>query len=368
MCELEYRIHTIGLLVTYQCNLRCRYCYIPEKSKKKMSLKTAQHILEPFLRQSGEPLEIVLMGAEPLTAWPMIRQLVEWVENMEKKRPVHFFGSTNGTLMTELMKEWFIVHRDIICLGLSYDGLPSTQDHNRSGSSANINYLLFHELWPEQTFQMTINEESVGDMAQGVIFLLEQGIRVNANVAYETTEWSNRALKIYARQLSILSEYYETHPNAYRIHQFDHPLLKYARDLRKPPKQLHQCGCGEGFAVFDLDGRVYPCHILSPLVLDNEKLKTLPPITEKTDFEDSRCRGCAFVSDCPTCAGCNYLYREEYRRRDITHCKLMQLEVLADIHLISRKMMKKSSLSKDDMMIIQGIQELVNWMITKRKL
>lgn len=367
MFEFNFPIYTVGLLITRQCNLRCKYCYIPEKSEKKMTLETAQDILEPILRQPGEHLEIVLMGAEPLTAWPMIQQLVEWAENMEKKRSVHFFGSTNGTLMNESMAEWFKAHRDIICLGLSYDGLPSTQDRNRSSSSADIQYSVFYKLWPKQTFQMTINEESVEDMAQGIIFLLDQGIRVNANVAYEATEWSNRALAVYAQQLSILSEYYVTHPDAYRIHQFDHPLLTYAKDLRKPSKQKHQCGCGEGFVAFDLDGKPYPCHILSPLVLDRKRLKDLPTITESTDFEDPRCHGCAFVSDCPTCAGCNYLYRGEFRLRDITHCKLMQLEVLADIHLISQKMQVKPILSEQDMAVVQAIRELVNWIAAQRQ-
>ena len=35
------------------------------------------------------------------------------------------------------------------------------------------------------------------------------------------------------------------------------------------------CGAGNGFQVFDVDGQSYPCHILSPLVLEGEKLQKI---------------------------------------------------------------------------------------------
>ena len=57
----------IGLLTTYRCNLKCKYCYILTKRNKDMSLETAQNILEPFLLKKGGRLDIAFMGGyDPL--------------------------------------------------------------------------------------------------------------------------------------------------------------------------------------------------------------------------------------------------------------------------------------------------------------
>lgn len=43
----------VGLLTTYRCNLKCKYCYIRTKRNKDMTLEMAQNILEPFLLKRG---------------------------------------------------------------------------------------------------------------------------------------------------------------------------------------------------------------------------------------------------------------------------------------------------------------------------
>lgn len=44
----EISDRSIGLLMTYRCNLDCKYCYIHTKREKDMTLEMAQSILEPF--------------------------------------------------------------------------------------------------------------------------------------------------------------------------------------------------------------------------------------------------------------------------------------------------------------------------------
>ena len=48
----------VGLLMTYRCNLKCKYCYIHTKRNQDMTLEKAQSILEPFLLKDGGRLDI----------------------------------------------------------------------------------------------------------------------------------------------------------------------------------------------------------------------------------------------------------------------------------------------------------------------
>ena len=352
---------SVGLLLTYQCNLDCSYCYIPKKSNKQMSFSVAQKILEPVLNAEGPPMDILFMGAESLTAFSTLKAIVEWVESQQWKRRYRFNATTNGTLLTADIKAWLKQHKKWVTLALSYDGVPESQDKNRSGSSKQIDLDFFLESWPQQELQMTINEYSVSKMADGVISLLERGFLVNANVAYEENEWSDESVQEYAIQLNLLLNYYLTHPSASRINQFTLPLIEYADNLDNPKQQTRQCGAGDGFSVYDVDGSEYPCHIISPLVLTKAQLAdSSSKITDTTCFADERCVGCPYVTDCPTCMGCNLKYRGSVARRDLTHCKMTMLEVMATIKLQTMLLLNKKELSPDDAKMVDAINKLTH--------
>ena len=102
---------------------------------------------------------------------------------------------------------------------------------------------------------------------------------------------ATKKIKEYEKQLNILIYYYQRHPEKPLIRQFIHNLNDYADSIDNHKKQNQVCGAGKGFQVFDIDGRSYPCHILSPLVLTGLRLETIQTglIEKTTDFSDSDC-------------------------------------------------------------------------------
>ena len=359
MRDIETCDEAVGLLTTYRCNLNCKYCYISCKQNKDMSLEQAKEILTPILSRRAGTVDIVFMGGETLLAEKMVRSLVEWAVAGNWERDYRFFGSTNGTLLTEELKGWLSEYRDVVTLGLSYDGLPSVQKMNR-GNRTDIDLEFFRRTWPHQKIQMTINAESVYSMADGVIFLLERGHLVNPNVAYEEKQWSRRDIREYRHQLAKLIDYYSEHPDTPVIPQFSHNLPMYAYCLEHPVEQMEQCGAGNGFWVYDVDGKRYPCHILSPLVLDTDSLERLNGIDfqGRNSFADANCYGCPYISACPTCIGCNFIYRGGIQNRDRTHCKIMRLEVQAYMKLEAMRLMKKKEITPEDALEVDAIKAL----------
>lgn len=354
----------VGLLMTYRCNLKCKYCYIHTKRNIDMSLETAKSILTPFLMTKGDLLDIKFYGGETLMAFSVIRPLVEWVENNKWKRRYRFFGSTNGTLLDDEMKHWIEQRSRTFVLGLSYDGLPSTQTLNRGQEVPDIDF--FIKTWPTQPIQMTINEDSVNNMAEGVKFLLSKGATVHPNVAYEEAEWSNNSLIEYAKQLKALIYYYGQNPTLPPITQFVHNLSEYAQRLKDPLPPVRMCGAGDGFKLFDVDGLSYPCHILSPLVISGEKLDRIKKfeLENTSDFSEQRCFKCPFTTSCPTCLACNFLYRNSFSKRDRTHCEIMRIEVQAFMKKEIERIKCKKVLSHKDKEILDAIILLRNYFKT----
>lgn len=352
---------SIGLLMTYRCNLRCQYCYIKTKKNIDMSLERAQSIIEPFLMTYGDLLDIKFYGGETLMAFNVIKQVVEWVNSKHWNRKYRFFGSTNGTLLTDEIKEWLSDHKESIVLGLSYDGLPESQLDNRGSDNIDIDFFL--ETWPEQPIQMTINQSSVNRMAEGVIYLLKKGAKVHPNVAFEENDWDNEALKEYANQLNKLLYFYNENNQYPPITQFIHNIREYARQIDAPKTAARMCGASDGFQVFDVDGKSYPCHLLSPLVIEGQKIEEIRHnvLNENTCLADSRCDACPYSSSCPTCLACNYLYRENFALRDKTHCEIMKIEVRAFIKKEFLRLKDKQILDGNDASLIDSLVKLRNF-------
>lgn len=345
-------------MMTYRCNLDCKYCYIHTKRDRHMTLEMAQSILEPFLQKKQGELQVTFMGGETLLAMDVIKPLVEWVESQHWGRTYRFLGATNGTLLNDNLKEWLSEHKHILTLGLSYDGLPNAQRSNRGNDTIDLEF--FIQTWPQQPLQMTVTAYTVNQMADGVIYLLEKGAKVHPNVAYERVEWPQAKIVEYAKQLDKLIEYYRTHEDKPLITQLIHNLSEYAHALKHPAPQFQICGAGNGFQVFDTDGRSYPCHILSPLVLEGRQLQEIQGglFSKTKDFSDSDCSSCPFASSCPTCLGCNYVHRGQLQKRDKTHCLIMKKEVKAFIKKEVIRLKEKKQLTAADATVVDAIREL----------
>lgn len=346
----------VGLLMTYRCNLHCTYCYIRKKRDKDMSLETAKRVLTPLLNSGDGLLDITFMGGETLLAMDVIMPLTEWLESRKWKRRFRLFGATNGTLLNEELKKWLLCRRDYFTLALSYDGVPSMQRTNRGSNCIDLDF--FINTWPKQPIQMTINNVSVSELANGVMYLLEKGAVVHPNVAFEEYEWDLGDIHEYGRQLDVLAEYYNKHEELPSIVQFDHDIIKYAHNLIEHYPQMEVCGAGNGFCVYDVDGLVYPCHLMSPLVLDKKRLEQVKinNIEKIENFSDPRCSNCPYTSNCPTCLGCNLIYRNDICKRDMTHCRIMRIEVRSFLKKEVKRLKKKKCLDSADATLIDSLK------------
>ena len=62
-----------------------------------------------------------------------------------------------------------------------------------------------------------------------------------------------------------------------------------------------------------------------------------------------------------TCIACNYLYRNDLRKRDETHCAIMKLEVKAFIKKEVLRLKAKEHLTSRDVIEIDSIKKLVEY-------
>lgn len=154
----EVSMHRICMLmITHSCNLNCTYCYEQYKSKNKMSFEIAKSLILKEAQivkkqKKFKGLEIDLMGGEPMTNFPLVKELVEWAETGAINVPWIFFMTTNGTLFTDEHKQWFKRHRSSIECAVSYDGTPQMQQNNRGSNSTQIDLNFFLKTWKNKEY------------------------------------------------------------------------------------------------------------------------------------------------------------------------------------------------------------------------
>ena len=350
------------LMITHACNLNCRYCFEKHKSGKKMSFDTARSILEKeFALYKGNPdkerLAIELFGGEPLTNFSLIQQIYEWTKQQNLSFNYVFQVTTNGTLLTNAIKEWFRQRKQDFRFVMSVDGTEAMQKENRGCDLNELPIAFVKETWPNAYFKLTLSSETLPHYAEGVISLMEQGYKIASSLA-EGQTWKEDDDVIYRKELEKIEYYYLTHLDKELEHPFNF-LFKEYLDQRIENKLPHKnCGCGTTIAMYDTDGRLYPCHLFLPMVHGHtDVLNDIRDI----DFSnpnlliDKECKECPVLKVCKTCYGYNYAQRGDVIKRDKGMCKLRLTEAQSiSAFQIKYFMAKKENLSDYELLMLKS--------------
>lgn len=330
--EGSTRRRTCMLMVTHACNLNCSYCYEAYKKNAYMSLDLAKEIIlreAQFVKDSDQfdEIQIDFMGGEPFMNFPLIKEIVEWLESGVIDVPWICFATTNGTLLTDEIKAWLSEHKQAINLGASYDGTNQMQSTNRGTDKHNIDLAFFHELWPHQALHMTISKETLPTLAEGVLDMQSKGYTVDAALA-NGIDWTIDDALMYREQLCILKDAYLKNTALTPLNR----LSRFVNVFDLPAEEKVQekwCGTGKYMATYDIDGQKYGCHLFTPLVCGDKALLSDAVEWDSPESNaDDYCRSCVLRNFCPTCPGFNYKYRGNIAVRDKRWCPVFLAEAL----------------------------------------
>ncbi len=300
-----------------------------------------------FNSDEYDELQIDFMGGEPLVNFDLIREIVEWLESDAINVPWICFATTNATLLDDERKAWFTEHRTSISLGASYDGTGNMQATNRGTGKYDIDLAFFHNLWPEQSFQMTISKETLPNLAEGVLYVQRKGYDINASLA-QGIEWTLDDAKKYREQLTVLKD-------AYLKDHSIRPLNRITRfvEVHDAPKnefkQIHGCGSGHNMVTYDINGQKFGCHMFSTIVLGDEAVGTDEINWDDPDLMvETYCEECVLRQFCPTCPGFNLKYRGALNCRDKHWCPMVLAEALTACEFQIERLAMLPSLTKED--------------------
>lgn len=351
--ENSRKTRYVMLTLTHDCNLRCRYCYEPNKSRDHyMSAETAKQAVAEYMEADDEfeGVQFDFFGGEPMLAFDVIREVVDWFHSQPQRwRKNHqFYIGTNGTTLPEEAKPWLTTYKQCVQGGVSLDGNRTAHNLNRSNSYDQVmeNLPFYRELWPTQPCKMTISAETIPYVADSIIDLEEKDIPFTANVVFEdiwgTPEQKTQLLNVYAEQLDRLVEYYTDHSDLVPAFMLSR-RLEYVNQpgaFAAPSRDcVRWCGAGHETVMVDIDGTRHPCHRFSPWVTGRPAPENL--VNRQTEWQPEKCAKCELVGMCPTCAGHNWEANGDASIRTTYHCEAFKIEVLATAKLLANRLSQK---------------------------
>lgn len=336
-------LRKITLVSTYNCNLKCLYCYETHKSNLSMSIDTAKTVIENEMKRLSPNYEIIIeiIGGEPFlpSSFELFKNVVDYVDITYPDRNISYIVTTNGTLVHGEVQRFLMKNSNKISLSLSLDGRKRSNDLNRpflNGSSSfdSIDLPFFQNYPHKVNAKMTVSPLTLKYLADDIIYISDELKLIPTATLASGIEWENEfVVDELIEQLDILIDYYSKNP------ELDLPLMLNVGIegiFAEPDKYCKPCGAGETTRAFCPDcisdnGEImwYPCQGLAPISLGDEEAHQFQNCTFSDFSLNEPCASCKFRPVCHACQATNYGTTGDVSTQSKVMCLLNRLCALA---------------------------------------
>lgn len=187
---------TITFIVTKDCQLACRYCYLVGKNiKERMSWEVARQAVDYILLHEDDFREESVIwdfiGGEPFLEIELIDRICDYLKVEMFRRNHHWFNSyrfsfsTNGiNYHEEKIQNFILKNREHLSIGITIDGTELKHNLNRvykvteKGSYKDVvrNIPLWLKQFPNGGTKVTISSVDISFIKESVLHLYGLGI------------------------------------------------------------------------------------------------------------------------------------------------------------------------------------------------
>lgn len=367
---------TITFIVTKDCQLACKYCYLVGKNaKERMSWNIAQQAIDYILEHEFDfPEESVVfdfIGGEPFLEIDLIDRICDYLKKEMFRRNHHWFNSyrfsfsTNGiNYDSEKVQNFIKKNYDHLSIGITVDGTQKKHDLNRiwktndmekglmpnpkdeRGSYVDVikNIPLWLEQFPNAGTKVTVSSADIPYIKESVLHLYSLGIHdVSINCVFEDV-WHEGDDVLFEEQLFELADSI-IDKNLFEDFSCSFFSEIIGKPLDKITDNQNWCGAGRMLSI-DAAGNFYPCTRFAQYSLREKKAWTIGNVHDGIDKNKLRpfltldrctqsvpeCVDCEVASGCAWCQGENYDAAETptIYQRSVAICKMHKAQVRAN--------------------------------------
>lgn len=364
----EGKTKNITFIVTKDCQLACKYCYLVGKNEKeRMSFEIAKKAIDYILANEKNDLFATqsvifdFIGGEPFLEIDLVDKICDYIKSELFRLNHHWFNSyrfsfsTNGiNYDSEKVQNYIAKNLDHLSIGITIDGTKNKHDLNRiwkgngpeKGSYDDVvrNIPMWLTQFPNSGTKVTISSADIKYIKESVLHLYSLGIHeVNINVVFEDV-WKEGDDELFENQLMELADaiimggFYKEYACSFFSENIGKPLDKVLENQ-------NWCGAGRMLSI-DAAGNFYPCTRFAAYSLRNKKPIIIGNVDDGIDANKLRpfltldrivqssqeCIECEVASGCAWCQGENYDAAETDTvfQRSTAICKMHKARVRAN--------------------------------------
>lgn len=355
---------SITFIVTKDCQLACKYCYLVGKnSKERMSWEIAKQAVDYILDHEAEFKEESVIwdfiGGEPFLEIELIDRICDYIKLELYRKNHHWFNSYRFSISTnginyheEKVQRYIEKNHNHLSVGITIDGTRQKHDLNRvyknseRGSYDDVvkNIPLWQSQFPGSGTKVTISSADLPYIKESVLHLFELGIpEVNINCVFEDV-WKEGDDKILEQQLLELADAIIDN-NLYENNVCSFFQEHLGKPLDRKLQNQNWCGAGRMLAV-DAAGIFYPCTRFAQYSLRDKKAWIIGNVHDGIDKNKLRgfltldrctqstqeCIDCEVAEGCAWCQGENYDAADTCTvfQRSTAICKMHKARVRAN--------------------------------------
>ena len=137
-------VKALCLHIAHDCNLKCKYCFAEEGEyhghRSLMSSKVGKAAIDFIIKNSGSRhnLEVDFFGGEPLMNFDVVKEIVEYAREEEKKynKNFRFTITTNGILLNDEIQDF--INKNMHNVVISLDGRKEVNDRMRPRAGGQV--------------------------------------------------------------------------------------------------------------------------------------------------------------------------------------------------------------------------------------
>lgn len=365
-------VRNITFIVTEDCNLRCSYCYQPNKTHKHMTKEVGKRVVDFLLEGDkfngyidtenccGVILDFI--GGEPLLEIDLIDHIVDyfrfkafalghpWATNYMVSI------SSNGVMYNNPRVQKFLQKNNgRVSFGISIDGNKELHDSCRLFPNGEGSYDLAFDAvkkhianYGMDRTKATISPENLPYLTKAIKHLWSIGLSgVMANTVYEEG-WTIEDARLFYKELRQLADYLLEDQNYTRY------FTSLFSETIGQPAYTYDNWCGGNGAMLAIgpDGRCFPCLRYADISMstpgrkgksigdiyegihskeEDEWLCKLCSITAETQSNEE-CLGCQIASGCGSCNGYQYDKFGDPNHRATFICVMHKARVLVNVY------------------------------------
>ena len=298
---------SVVLFLTNQCNLKCKYCFVP-KCKETMNLDTYIKVINKLKDNNNH---LTFFGGEPLLYFDLIKKIVKYNEdnNIELKYNIN----TNALLLEDEILD-YCLEKEFL-LNVSLDGTKESNIINRCNEEQFNKILKNIKAAINKKGNVIVNyvidPSNINNYYEGIKFLVDNQIYTICLMINYEAKWKKTDIEIFEKQQDKVIEFLLENRHVTLL-----PLESKIESIASNTP-VKKCNFGNDNVIVSTKGELYPC---MGFVNNKDYLIKEEKQQFKNTVDITKCTNCKYLPYCSNNCMCKYVKVDKESEVDPNCC------------------------------------------------